>query len=75
MTDKALQCNMILEHMRTIGAITRADAFELYGCANLPARITDLRQSGHRIQTIMTEGKNRYGKAIHYARYILNDAV
>ncbi len=69
------QCAMILEHLQKNGAIDDTDARDLYGCRRLPARISDLRKSGHSIQTIMTEGKNRFGKTVHYARYILHDAV
>lgn len=68
------QNKMILEHMRTIGAIDDNDARDLYGCRRLPARIHDLRESGHSIQTIMTCGENRFGRKIKYARYILMEA-
>ena len=68
------QNKMILEHMRTIGAITQDDAKELYACTRLPARINDLRKSGHSIQTITTHGVNRFGRKIKYARYILMEA-
>lgn len=65
------QCEMILEHMITNGSIDDNDARDLYGCRRLPARINDLRKDGYKIQTIMTESKNRFGKTVHFARYIL----
>lgn len=74
MENKATQCNMILEHMKTIGAIDDNDARDLYGCRRLPARINDLRKAGNKIQTIMTKSKNRFGKTVNYARYILMEA-
>ena len=72
--ERNSQNKMILEHMQNIGAIDDNDARDLYGCRRLPARINDLRKSGHNIQTIMTESKNRFGKTVHYARYILMGA-
>ena len=69
------QNQMILEHMKTKGAITQGDAAELYGCMRLASRINDLRRKGTPILTIMTEGRNRYGKPIRYARYILHDGA
>jgi hypothetical protein len=68
------QNKMILEHMKKIGSIDDTAARDLYGCRRLPARINDLRKSGHTIQTIMTEGENRFGRKIIYARYILMEA-
>lgn len=74
MENRNSQNEMILNHMKTIGAIDDNDARDMYGCRRLPARINDLRKSGHSIQTIMTEGKNRFGKTVRYARYILMGA-
>lgn len=74
MENKNTQSEMILNHMKTIGAIDDTDARDLYGCRRLPARINDLRKDGHRIQTIMTKGKNRFGRTVNYARYILMEA-
>ena len=74
MENSNSQNKMILEHMKTIGAIDDNDARDLYGCRRLSARIIELRRSGHNIQTIMTESKNRFGKTVHYARYILMEA-
>lgn len=68
------QCDMIFNHMKVFGAIDDNDARDLYGIRRLPARINDLRKEGHKIQTIMTESKNRFGKTVHFARYILMEA-
>jgi len=69
--NKAVQARMILEHMQTIGPITRAEAMDIYGVGNVTARITDLRKAGHQIQTITTHGVNRFGRKIKYARWML----
>lgn len=71
MDNKAVQARMILEHMQTIGPITRAEAMDIYGVGNVTARITDLRKAGHQIQTIKTKGVNRFGKKINFARWML----
>ena len=71
MTDKHVQRKMILDHMRQIGPITRAEAMDYYGIGNITARLTELRQEGYQIQTIMTSGVNRFGKHINYARWML----
>lgn len=61
----------ILRHMQTHGSITAAEAIERFGCYRLGARIYDLRQRGHKIVSIVENGKNRDGDPVHYARYRL----
>lgn len=70
---KQTQNNLILDYMRKNGAITRVDALRFCSCANLTARITDLRNQGHDIQTIMTQGINQFGRKINYGRFILRE--
>lgn len=67
------QNEMILEHMKKFGSITSADAYELYGCHRLGARIADLKAVGHAITSEMESGKNRFGQTVHYKRYRLED--
>ena len=69
--DRQTQSKMILEYMRKNGPITRVEALRYCGCANLTARITDLRQAGHDIRTIRTQGVNQFGHKINYGRFIL----
>lgn len=63
----------ILRHMRTRGSITSMDAFFLYGCTRLSARIKNLRDAGHDIKTIRETGVSRNGNPVCYARYIMNE--
>lgn len=60
------QAQQILKHLRDVGPLTPIDALELFGCFRLGARIWDLNQEGHGIQTelITREGKT-------FARYSL----
>ncbi|UOF81040.1 helix-turn-helix domain [Caudoviricetes sp.] len=45
------QAQNILAHLEAQGSITAIEALELYGCFRLAARIKDLRDSGHQIET------------------------
>ena len=45
------QNEAILEHLKTNGSITPIDALMLFGCFRLGARIYDLREQGHEIET------------------------
>lgn len=45
------QCNDILAHMKAGNPITAIDALNSYGCFRLAARIKDLREQGHEIET------------------------
>ena len=60
------QCATLLSHLKKHGSIEPLDSLQLYGIYRLSARILDLRQSGHRIDTIKETARN--GKK--YARYI-----
>lgn len=57
----------ILAHLLAYGTITPADAYRLYGCMRLGARIHDLRKKGILIHTWRMPNK-RGGT---YARYTL----
>ena len=45
------QVQQILRHMQDIGPITPLEALDKYGCFRLAARIRDLRDDGHQIET------------------------
>ena len=59
------QCSQILQHLKR-GPITQLQAFELYGCWRLAARVHDLRGKGHDIQTRIVDAGEK-----HYAQYWL----
>lgn len=67
------QNEMVLNHLCKYGSITPKDAEELYGIMRLGARIYDLKQSGHSVQTKMESSKNRFGVTVSYARYYLKE--
>ena len=65
------QTKQILEHLKKYGSITSKQAFILYGCTRLSARIYDFRKLGYNIFTIDRMGGTRYGTHCRYAEYVL----
>lgn len=56
------QTDRILTHIKK-RPITPMQALNLYGCMRLAARITDLKDRGHKIVTEMvTKGNTRYAR-------------
>lgn len=66
------QTEMIADHLKKYGKISDLTAFGKYGIRRLSARIYDLRAGGLKIRSENTKSKNRYGKTIRYATYILD---
>lgn len=54
------QVEAILNHLKTKGSITPLDALMHFGCFRLGARIFELREQGHDIETkrVRDKGKN-----------------
>ena len=69
--EEMTQKQMILSHLKEAGSITPGVALEEYGCFRLSARIADLKADGHNIVTDMVTRKNRFGRAVRFARYRL----
>ena len=61
------QNDMILAHLKEHGTINPLQALELYGSFRLSARILDLRQEGHNIETIRYTVKKKTFAEYHYA--------
>src|SRR5687768_10388654 len=49
--DVATQTDQILKHLKNGGTLTPLEALDKFGCFRLGARIFDLKQEGHAIQT------------------------
>ena len=64
---KASQAQLILGHLEMKGSISGLEALSLYRIFRLAARIEELRNRGHDIETEMK--KDTTGK--RYARYVL----
>ena len=67
------QCDMILRYLREEGSISPLDALREFGCMRLGARVYDLKRRGYEIGTAMETRINKYGKAVSYARYSLQE--
>ena len=66
---KATQRQLILRYIEDNGSITPMEAFAEFGITKLATRISEMRKDGmeFHIETIKT--KNRYGKAVSFAKY------
>ncbi len=60
----------ILEHFAKHGTLTSMEAFQTYGITRLAARISELREKGYDIRTMMVESTNRYGETVRFANYV-----
>lgn len=67
------QTEDVVRFMKEEGSITSMDAINEFGATRLSAIIFSLRKQGYDIETRMEVGKNRYGKTMEYARYVLID--
>lgn len=65
------QAERVLDYMREFGSITALDAMRDLGCMRLASRISDLKKSGHTIQSSMEAVDNRYGEKSYIKRYRL----
>ena len=61
----------IISYMKKHRGITSQDAFRDLGITRLSARIKELRDKGYNIDTLMIEGKNRFGEITRYGKYVL----
>ena len=62
MKQTTSQSAKVLYHLQNYGSLTAIQALELFACFILAARINDLKEAGHNIQTEMATQKN--GKKI-----------
>lgn len=67
------QTDMILIHLQENNGITSWEAIKEYGCTRLSARIYQLRKRGYNIENERVYTKNRYGKPVSFARYVLKE--
>lgn len=67
------QCERVLAYLQTEGSITQLDAVREFGCYRLGARIWDLRHAGHKIKKTTITKRNRFGDAVSFAEYRLEE--
>ena len=63
------QNSRILDYMIAHGSISPLEAMNELGVMRLGARIFELKEQAHPIETVMVEGTNRFGETTRYARY------
>ena len=57
------QTETILAHLQTGEGITQLNALRYYGCFRLAARIKDLRDAGHDVETMwLTNGEKKWAR-------------
>ena len=66
------QTTAIKNHLESGKTITSMEAFQLYGCTRLSAKIFDLKKRGMEIDSIPTAGTNRYGNPCTFSTYRLS---
>jgi hypothetical protein len=62
------QTDLVFDHLKREGTITPMEALKLYSCFRLAARIGEIRQAGHQIETVMIS-KRRKGQVVRHAEY------
>ena len=64
----------VLDWLKTYASISSMEAINNFGATRLSAIIFNLRKRGHNIETVMVDGRDRFGNTIRYARYYLRDS-
>lgn len=67
------QCDRVLRYMQDFETINPLQALGDLGVMRLGARIWDLKKAGYPISRRMVTGKNRYGEAVTFAEYRLEE--
>ena len=62
------QTDAIFDHLKRFGSITAQAALREHGCFRLAARIKELREAGHQIDTIYITKRAR-GEVVRFAEY------
>ena len=63
------QREAILWYISENGSITPMEAFSELGITKLATRISEMRRDGWDFNIEMVSTRNRYGKAVSYAKY------
>ena len=70
MTINTSQNDRILNHLKRY-SLTRKQAMDLLGIANLTARVSELRQAGYNVVDTWATERNRYGELVKFKIYSL----
>ena len=70
---KVNKTQLVLKHLKEKGNITSWEAIQKYGATRLSAIIFNLKDKGYDINTLMIDGKDRFGNESRYAKYVLKE--
>lgn len=65
----------VLDWLQTHASISSMEAINNFGATRLSAIIFNLKRKGHNIETVMCEGRDRFGNQMRFARYYLRDST
>lgn len=65
------QTELVLDYLNTFGSITSLEAFQKLGITRISARIYDLREEGHVIQSEFVKVPRRNGQTASVKQYSL----
>ena len=66
---KPTQRQLILQYIEDFGSITPMQAYSDLGITKLATRISEMRAEGMEFHIEKVQTKNRYGKAVSFAKY------
>ena len=64
----------VLQWLQSGSSISSMEAIENFGATRLSAIIFKLRAKGYNIETVMVDGRDRFGNQTRFARYYLRDS-
>ena len=64
----------VLDWLKTHASISSMEAINNFGATRLGAIIFNLRKRGYNIETVMVDGRDRFGNKMTFARYYLRDS-
>lgn len=63
----------VLDWLKTHESISSMEAIENFGATRLSAIIFNLRKRGYDIETVIFDGRDRFGRRVQFARYYLRN--
>jgi hypothetical protein len=64
----------VLQWLQSHASISSMEAIKQFGATRLSAIIFNLRKRGYNIETVMVDGRDRFGNPTRFARYYLRNS-
>ena len=64
----------VLQWLKTGAGISSMEAVKQFGATRLSSHIFNLRKAGYDIETVMVDGRDRFGNPTRFARYYLRNS-